>query len=161
VSGNTEAVAGLVGTTPRPHPARLQRELYPVAGVVAARFGDMDANGHLNNLALESMHENARATMNMQLFPGIYDLATRQVRLVSSQNAVHFLAEAHWPATIQTGVGVGRIGRTSYVASSALFSGGTCVSVCDTVLVAMADGRPLPIPDDFRKALERLMLGAA
>ena len=36
---------------------------------IAARYGDMDANAHLNNLALESMHENARATMNRELLP--------------------------------------------------------------------------------------------
>ena len=61
--------------------------------------------------------------MNRTLFPDIYDVATRRLRLVTSQNAVHFLAEAHWPAQIRTGAGVGRIGRTSFVASTGLFIG--------------------------------------
>ncbi|MCW1957129.1 MAG: acyl-CoA thioesterase, partial [Mycobacterium sp.] len=107
----------LTTTAPRPDPMRLRLDCYPVVDEIAARYGDMDANAHLNNLALESMHENARATMNRELLPQAY-LPGNQLRLVTSQNAVHFLAEAHWPAVIQTGAGVGRIGRTSYIAST-------------------------------------------
>ena len=47
-------------TAARPHEIRRRLEAYPVVDAVQARYGDMDANGHLNNLALESMHENAR-----------------------------------------------------------------------------------------------------
>ena len=137
---------------------RLRLESYPVVGEIAARYGDMDANGHLNNLALESLHENARATMNRELLPSAYDVTRRRIRLVTSQNAVHFLAEAHWPATIATGAGVGRIGRTSYVASTALFIGGRCIGVCDTVLVALGDDGPVPLPDEFRAALQTVRL---
>lgn len=140
---------------------RLRLESYPVVGEIAARYGDMDANGHLNNLALESLHENARATMNRDLLPSAYDVTRRRIRLVTSQNAVHFLAEAHWPATIATGAGVGRIGRTSYVASTALFISGSCIGVCDTVLVALGDDGPVPLPDEFRAALQTVLLGGS
>lgn len=155
----TELHVGLVATVPRPHSARLRLESYPVIGSGAARFADMDANGHLNNLALESVHENARAVLNAYAFPGVYDVAARRLRLVSSQNVVHFLAEAHWPSVIDTGVGVGRIGRTSFVASSALFTDGRCISVCDTVLVAVDDAGPVAIPQENRDALRTWMIG--
>ena len=139
---------------------RLRLESYPVVGEIAARYGDMDANGHLNNLALESLHENARATMNRDLLPSAYDVTRRRIRLVTSQNAVHFLAEAHWPATIATGAGVGRIGRASYVASTALFISGSCIGVCDTLLGALGDDGPVPLPDEFRAALQTVLLAA-
>ena len=145
-------------TAARPHPSRLRVDCYPVLDEIAARYGDMDANAHLNNLALESLHENARATMNARLYPAAYRTGGRPFRLVTSQNAVHFLAEAHWPVTIQTGAGVGRIGRTSYVASTGLFVAGTCIGVCDTVLVLLGDDGPEPIPDEFRAALETVLL---
>jgi len=146
-------------TAARPHESRLRLDNYPVVDVAQARYGDMDANGHLNNLALESLHENARATMNRSLFPEIYDVATRRLRLVTSQNAVHFLAEAHWPAVIQTGAGVGRTGRTSFVASTGLFIEGNCIGVCDTVLVLLDDDGPVPLSDDARAALATVALG--
>ena len=150
----------LTTTAARPHQSRLRLDTYPVVDVAQARYGDMDANGHLNNLALESLHENARATMNRNLFPDIYDVATRRLRLVTSQNAVHFLAEAHWPAVIHTGAGVGRIGRTSFVASTGLFIEGSCIGVCDTVLVLLGDNGPVPLSDDARAKLEQVLLGA-
>jgi acyl-CoA thioester hydrolase len=151
----------LVGAAARPHPARLSRALYPVAGVAIARFGDVDSNGHLNNLALESLHENARAEFNERIFPGVYQPASRSVRLVSANNVVHFLAEVHWPGNIDTGLGVGRLGRTSYVVSTALFVGDTCVSLCDTVLVMLGEGQgagPIPIPEQARELLNAHLL---
>lgn len=137
---------------------RLRLDTYPVVGEIGARYGDMDANAHLNNLALESMHENARATMNRRLLPQAYRAGEHRVRLVTSQNAVHFLAEAHWPALIQTGAGVGRIGRTSFIASTGLFLDGACIGVCDTVLVLLGETGPTPISDEFRAALETVLL---
>ena len=71
---------------------------------------------------------------------------------------MHFLAEAHWPVLIATGAGVGRIGRTSYVASTGLFAGGECIGVCDTVLVLLGDEGPVPISPEFRAALETVLL---
>ena len=147
-------------TAARPDPIRLKLETYPFVGEIAARYGDMDANAHLNNLALESLHENARASMNRHLLPQAYSTGARRMRLVTSQNAVHFLAEAHWPAMIQTGAGVGRIGRTSYVASTGLFIDDTCIGVCDTVLVLLGDDGPVPLPDDFRAGLQKVLLGS-
>jgi acyl-CoA thioester hydrolase len=140
---------------------RLRLECYPFVDEIATRYGDMDANAHLNNLALESLHENARATMNQRLYPAAYRAGTQRFRLVTSQNAVHFLAEAHWPVTIQTGAGVGRIGRTSFVASTGLFVAGDCIGVCDTVLVMLGDDGPAPISEGFREALEGALLNRA
>ena len=145
-------------TAARPDPVRLRLASYPVADRIAARYGDMDANAHLNNLALEALHENARATMNRDLFPEAYRAGERRLRLVTSQNTVHFLAEAHWPALIDTGAGVGRIGRTSYVASTGLFIDGRCIGVCDTVLVLLGHDGPAAIPEEFRAALQTVLL---
>lgn len=136
---------------------RLRLQSYPYVDEIAVRYGDMDANAHLNNLALESLHENARATMNHRMLPEAYS-GERRVRLVTSQNAVHFLAEAFWPGMIRTGAGVGRIGRTSYVASTGLFVDGTCIGVCDTVLVMVGDDGPVPLPEGFRTALQGALL---
>ncbi len=145
--------ATLVGDVARPHPARLSKALYPVTGLAIARYGDMDANGHLNNLALEALHESARAEFNARIFPGIYQPEARTVRLVTATNVVHFLSEVHWPVTIDTGLGIGRIGRTSFVSSTALFVGENCVGLCDTVLVLLGDDGPTPIPEQTREQL--------
>ncbi|MEZ0341188.1 acyl-CoA thioesterase [Mycobacterium sp. pV006] len=147
-----------ISTVARPHPARLDATAYPVRDSIQARFGDMDANNHLNNVALESLHENTRASLNRQTFPEIYNRAARTIRIVTSTIVVHYLREAPWPSVIGTGIGVGHIGRTSFVASTGLFLGDDCISLCDTVLVLLGDDGPTPIPDDARARLTDLQL---
>lgn len=148
----------LISSVPRPHPARLEASAYPVHQLIDARFGDMDANGHLNNVALESMHENTRASLNRRVFPDVYDRAARSRRIVTSTIVVHYLREAPWPAAIDTAIGIGHVGRTSFVASTALFHDDACVSLCDTVLVLLDDSGPTPIPEDARTRLASLRL---
>lgn len=153
-------MTGLTTTVARPDPTRMRLATYPLVDDMAARYGDMDANAHLNNLALESLHENARATMNRGLFPLFPQVwvGDSWLRLVISQNAVHFLAEAHWPGLITTGAGVGRIGRTSFVASTGLFIDGSCIGVCDSVCVLLGEDGPEPFPEEFRAALHTVLL---
>ncbi|GJF10052.1 hypothetical protein NGTWS0302_25320 [Mycolicibacterium cyprinidarum] len=118
----------------------------------------MDANGHLNNVALETLHENTRATLNRQVFPDAYNLAAARLRIVASTIVVHYLREAPWPAVLDTAIGIGHVGRTSFIASSGLFLDDACVSLCDTVLVLLDDDGPTPIPDDARARLDALRL---
>lgn len=148
----------LVSTVPRPHPARLAATSYPVHDSIDARFADMDANRHLNNVALETLHENTRATLNRRIFTSAYDRESPGLRIVTSTIVVHYLHEAPWPALIHTAIGIGHVGRTSYVASTALFHDDACISLCDTVLVLIDDDGPTPIPDDARAHLASLQL---
>jgi acyl-CoA thioester hydrolase len=147
-----------ITTAQRPHPDRFRIAAYPLVTTVQARFSDMDVNGHLNSLALESLHEDARAIMNEQLVPGLFEPTERTLRMVTTQHVVHFSAEAHWPATITAGVGVGGIGRSSFVASGALFLADRCISVCDMTLVLMDDQGPTAISEDIRETMRKLML---
>ena len=143
----------------RPDPLRLRMDCYPLHDQIPARYGDMDANGHLNNVALDSLHETVRASFGRLLRTTDTSLFDRGLRLVTAQRTTHFLAEAHWPVMIHTGAGAGRIGRTSYIASTGLFRDGECISLCDAVIVLLDRRGPTPLPDDFRAALEAVGLG--
>jgi acyl-CoA thioester hydrolase len=147
-----------ITTTGRPHPDRQNLDIYPIVESKTARYGDMDVNGHLNHLALEALHEDARAGINERYVPGTYDPTRHTFRLVTSQNVVHFLAEAHWPAVIDVGIGIGAIGRSSIVVSSGLFLRDQCISVCDMTLVLVGDDGPVVVPEDTREVLRKLML---
>jgi acyl-CoA thioester hydrolase len=46
------------------------------------------------------------------------------------------------------------------VASTGLFIDGTCIGVCDTVLVALGDNGPEPLSEEFRTALQTVLLQA-
>jgi acyl-CoA thioester hydrolase len=153
----SETAEKYVETVGRPHSHRSLRAVYPRSTAVTLRYADLDPNGHVNNVALESMHENARAQLTHAVFPAAHQPDNRRTRFVNSQNVVHFLAEAHWPASVDAAIGVGRIGRTSFILSSALFHQDRCLSVCDAVLVSVAE-RPVPLSADIRARLEQLQL---
>lgn len=144
--------------TGQPSAERRRHDAYPFTATMQARYGDMDVNGHLNNLALESVHEDLRAHLNRRVFPDIYDVDHRDYRLVTAQNVVHFLAEAHWPATITASAGIGHIGRSSFVASTALFIDDKCISTCDSTLVLVRSAGPVAIPEHNRQLLHTLVL---
>ncbi|WP_231985314.1 acyl-CoA thioesterase [Mycobacterium sp. E796] len=146
---------------PRPHADRLRPEAFPLRESLQARYGDMDVNGHLNNLALEALHEDMRARLNRAAFPDIYDVGSRYLRVVTAQNVVHFLAEAHWPAEFDAAAGVSKVGRSSIIASTALFIGDSCISICDTALVLVGSSGPEEIPDANRGVLQSLMISTS
>jgi acyl-CoA thioester hydrolase len=152
-----EAAEAYVETVGRPHALRLRPQAYPLSGAVSVRYSDLDPNGHVNNVALAAMHEGARAQLTDIVFPGAHSPEGRHARIVNSQNVVHFLAEAHWPGTLDSGIGVAKIGRTSFTLSSALFRDGQCVSVCDAVMVAILD-KPVPLTADARMRLQELRM---
>lgn len=145
-------------TTGRPYRGRCRVNVYPIVETKQARYSDMDVNGHLNHLALEALHEDARARINQAYVPDTYNPVNRALRLVTTQNVVHFLAELYWPATVEVGIGIGAIGRTSVVVSSGIFQDDSCISVCDMTLVLVGDDGPVAFANDNRDVMRKLLL---
>ena len=131
---------------------RLQLSTYPFTTEIEPRFGDVDALQHLNNVALAGIYEEARLrfTATFRHAPQGED----GQRPVLAQITIRYLAEGHYPGTLTAGIGALHIGRTSYVVGQALFQAGACIGTADTVIVWTAEGRPHPVPDPFRAALE-------
>ena len=110
----------LVGLSHRPDPRRLGASLYPLRYGSTLRFADLDTLGHLNNVAHSALHEDGRTVLCERVFPEAE--RPRRNRHIVAQNSLHFLAEAYYPGELLVCAGIGRIGRTSYVTSTALFS---------------------------------------
>jgi acyl-CoA thioester hydrolase len=123
----------LLTVSPRPDPRREVPTLYPLRYLSRLRFADIDTLGHLNNVAHSGLHEDGRTMLCAQIFPAAD--AAPGTRHMVAQNTLHFLAEAFYPGELLVCAGIGRVGRTSYVTSTALFSGDKCVSIADSVMV--------------------------
>ncbi|OHV34403.1 MULTISPECIES: acyl-CoA thioesterase [Pseudofrankia] len=136
---------------------------YPWVHEIRARFADVDNLGHINNVAVVAYYEDARAAFNNQLLglfgtPG--SARSGPFHFVVAQSRVDYLAEAHYPANYEVGVAIGWIGRSSVVYFSGLFHEGTCLGLCDTVLVHRVDGSTTPVPPDRRALLEKMAFRA-
>ena len=140
----------------KPAPERLLPETYPFHAELDPRFGDVDVQGHLNNVALAGLYEEAR----VRFVSAIFQIHARPdgQRPMLAEASIRYLAEGHYPGRLIATAGVLRIGRSSYVIAQALFQTGRCIGTADIVVVWTSDNRPAPIPDDFRMALETALI---
>lgn len=120
------------------------------------RFGDMDATGHVNNVAFARYVESGRVPfMRSDIIPA-YD---ETQRFVVGHLSIHFRAQAFWPGTVRIGTAVAKLGRTSITLGHGLFVEGKCIATAETMMVYIVEGRASPLPERVRTELERLVAG--
>jgi acyl-CoA thioester hydrolase len=142
----------------RPDPARLQLDAYPFRFSMPSRFGDLDIRGHINNVSIVQYTEDARVAFQMETVgPEIYR-ADSPVRVVVAQMTVHFISEGFFPAPIEAGVGIGRIGNSSYLLCCGLFQDGRCIAVQDSSMVYMSSNGAQPLTEEIRGRMNRYLL---
>ncbi|MCK1736984.1 acyl-CoA thioesterase [Bradyrhizobium sp. 138] len=133
-------------TTPR-------LEDYPYRLSDNVRFGDLDPNQHVNNAVYATYFETGRVTLMKSPEYGLTPpgLAWIMVRL-----DIHFRAELHWPGTIELGLGVVKLGRTSVTFEQVVFSEGRCVASAQAIAVMIdeASRRPTPLTDEVIRNLK-------
>ncbi len=135
----------------KPAPERLLLETYPFHAELDPRFGDMDIQGHLNNVALAGLYEEARVRFVSSIFQ-IHSRPDGQ-RPVLAEASIRYLAEGRYPGRLTAACGVLRLGRSSYGIAQAMFQAGRCIGTADIVIVWTEAGRPVAIPDIFRTAM--------
>ena len=118
------------------------------------RFADLDINQHVNNASYASYFETSRVTLMKDSANGLQPdgFGWVMVRL-----DINFRAELHWPGTIDLGLGVARIGRTSVSFDQVVFSGGKCVASARAVnvLVDQATRKPVPLTSEIKANFQR------
>jgi acyl-CoA thioester hydrolase len=133
---------------------------YPYRLADNVRFADLDPNGHVNNAVYATYFETGRVTLVKDRGYGLMPegLAWMLVRL-----DIHFRAELHWPGSIELGLGVARLGRTSVTFEQVVFSEGGCVASAQsvTVLIDERTRKPTPLTDDIIWNFRRWMLRPA
>lgn len=130
---------------------------YPYRSLVQTRFADLDPLRHVNNVSIGVLFEEGRVHFHRALFertprPGGYVFVLVQANY-------RFLRETFYPDPVEIGLGISRIGRTSFGYAQALFQNGRCTSLCDTTLVGLANRAPAPIPGALRGILATFMVG--
>ncbi|MBU6165311.1 MAG: acyl-CoA thioesterase [Alphaproteobacteria bacterium] len=139
-------------------PRRRAPDAYPASLTLETRFGDMDVNGHLNNVAFARLFEETRVRFNRS-GPAAPTAGERRSSFVVAHVAIDYLAEGNYPAPVTIGYAIARIGSSSFTVAMAAFQDGNCIALCDSVLVHRdpASG-PAPIPPPLRERLEGLAL---
>ena len=144
----------------RVDPHRLEPSFYPLKVKILARYADVDPLWHINNVAIAQYYEEARVTAGARMFGGVRIPTAAGERVLVAHQSIDYLREAGYPGKLEVGIGVLKIGNTSYTYGMGMFQEGRCVSVSSAVMVFADDRGPARVPDQYRERLESWLLGA-
>ena len=138
----------------RDDPRRRTLANYPFRFELQPRFGDMDVLHHFNNATLARFYEEGRVRFHAELRARFADYAAARGRVLVAHVSIDYLAEGHYPEPLTLGLGVLHLGTRSYRLGLGLFQNGSCLGLCDTVLVQTGEQGSGPLPAIVRAALE-------
>ena len=140
---------------PKPDPALLDPSRYPYHCEIHPRFGDLDINMHLNNVALAGILEEGRVRFHRV---SKYEDAVSGLTSMAASFAVDYLGQATYPEPLVIHTAAIAIGRTSHTLGQVALQEGRLIAYAQTVLVCIRDGRPIENPPLFVEAVTPWML---
>ncbi len=138
--------------------ARVPRGDYPHFLAVPTRWDDNDVYGHVNNVQYYAFFD---TVINAWLIgEGGLDIHGGPTIGLCVESHCAFRAPLAFPGTVDAGLRVGTLGRSSVRYELGLFAQGDDELAADGwfvhVFVDRDTRRPVPIPDEIRAALQRL-----
>ncbi|MFL6114208.1 MAG: acyl-CoA thioesterase [Catenulispora sp.] len=139
-------------------PRDLRRAEFPVLRELPTRWSDDDVYGHVNNVVHYLMFDTA---VNGWLIEASgTDIRRLPAIGVVAETSCRYFAELRFPETVTAGISLERLGTTSVVYLLALFSRAAeepaAVGRFVHVYVDADSRRPVPVPDEIRRALREL-----
>ncbi len=140
---------------PKPDPALLDPARYPFCCAIETRFGDLDLNQHLNNVALTGLLEEGRVRFHRTT--GHRPRDDGAASMVASL-AIEFIGQSHFPDPLDMHVAALQVGRTSYRLAQLVTQSARTVAYAESVMVCIRDNRPAELSQAFREATAPWML---
>jgi acyl-CoA thioester hydrolase len=132
---------------------------FPVAIALPVQWGDQDAFGHVNNTVPFRWFESARIAYSQQI--GLLELfETAGIGPILAASACNYRRQVTFPDTVEVGMRVVRIGRSSLGMEQAAISRSQGAVVADgtstTVVFNYRTNQSLSVPASIRSAIETL-----
>ena len=134
------------------------RDRYPHFLSIQTRWSDNDIYGHVNNVTYYSYFD---TVVNCFLIDqGGLDIETDSVIGVAVETMCKFNKPLAYPEVLEVGLRVGKLGNSSVRYEIGIFQEGAAEAAAMGhfvhVFVDRATGKPAPIPDAIRSALEQI-----
>jgi len=134
------------------------RDRYPHFLSIQTRWSDNDIYGHVNNVTYYSYFD---TVVNCFLIDqGGLDIETDSVIGVAVETMCKFNKPLAYPEVLEAGLRVGKLGNSSVRYEIGIFQEGAAEAAAMGhfvhVFVDRATGKPAPIPDAIRSALEQI-----
>ncbi len=136
------------------------RARYPHFLTIPTRWMDNDIYGHVNNVVYYSYFD---TVINAFLIdPGGLDIHGGPVIGVCAESACRYRAAFAFPESVEAGLRVQHLGRSSVRYEIGLFKAGAEAAVAEGhfvhVFVDRKSMSPVPIPEAIRAALQRILV---
>ena len=134
------------------------RAAYPAWASDTIRYRDLDPNAHVSHVAIAEYFENGRVRLRHQQLAHLDDDILKG--FVLAKLSIQFNFELHFPGEVSVGTAVSRIGNTSYTLAQGLFQQDRCIANSEVITVYMGKetGRPTPLTEELRAALQEVAL---
>ncbi len=141
----------------------VQRRDYPHFQRISTRWKDNDIYGHVNNVEYYSYFD---TVINSYLIrDGGLDIHAGAAIGVCAESHCRFLDSLAFPAAVDAGLRVSKLGRSSVRYEIALFTEDSQKAAAEGwfvhVFVDRVSRRPIDLPTGLRSALERLLVAPA
>ena len=150
-----------MGDTP-PAPAITTRDAYPAFRRITTRWMDNDAYRHVNNVVYYSFFDTA--VNQMLIEAGVLDIASSPAIGLVVETGCRYFAPVAFPDTIDAGVRVTKLGRSSVRYEVGIFRNDDTTAAAAGhfvhVYVDRDSNRPTPIPTATREFLQGLVVAA-
>ena len=134
------------------------RDRYPHFLSIQTRWSDNDIYGHVNNVTYYSYF--ATVVNCFLIDQGGLDIETDSVIGMAVETMCKFNKPLAYPEVLEAGLRVGKLGNSSVRYEIGIFQEGAAEAAAMGhfvhVFVDRATGKPAPIPDAIRSALERI-----
>jgi len=129
---------------------------FPFSCPVEVRYGDVDAMDHVNNAVYVTFLEQARMRMWQARISRLG--SARAIPIIVARVAVDYRSPVGLYESVEVGVGVREIGRTSFRLAYRIEAGGRLAAEGESVQVLYdyGSGNPVPIEGELREKLEAL-----
>ena len=131
---------------------------YPVRLTLPTRYGDMDANAHLNNVAIARLFEESRVRFHYAIRAEGAEVSPGAVMI--AHVSIDYLGEGEYPTDVEAGIGIAALGGASYRLAIGLFQHGQAFALAESVMVRVAPDRSgaAPLGDELRGLLARFQV---
>lgn len=140
-------------------PADQTRDDFRYFHSIALRWNDLDAYRHVNNVRFYTFYDTV--IMHYLTVEGGFDLLDGPVVPFTVENLCRYHSSLRYPATVECGLRVARIGNSSVRYELGLFAAGEAAIVASGYFIDVFVDKtetPCTIPDPLRAHLQRLFV---
>ena len=139
----------------KPDPSLLDPKRYPFTCEIETRYGDLDTNAHINNVALVSICQEGRTRFHRA---SGFNIGSTGVSAMIVSHTIEYLGQGQHPSPITVLGAVIASGRTSQTMAQLLMQDGRVLAYAQSVIICTRDGKPTALPVSFLETIADWML---